>query len=150
MLYKNEKRVGKLEMEMKQYFEQIHKPISLYKQRPIFNMKDVTSGILCDVCGMKIDLGKGNGMYTKCSCCEIRKSKEEWIRFALQEYQILVNRSINYTESVRWIRRAHRNLVKKFWKSTLTVQMECIYLKIDVVCHKLSTSRDKTSRSVTS
>lgn len=110
---KNEKSVGKLEMEMKQYFEQIQKPISLYKQRPIFNMKDVTPGILCDVCGMKIGLGKGNGMYTKCSCCETRKSKEEWIRFALQEYQILVNRPINYTESVRWIGRAHRNLVKK-------------------------------------
>jgi len=110
---KNEKSVGKLEMEMKQYFEQIHKPISLYKQRPIFNMKDVTPGILCDVCGMKIDLGKGNGRIVHCQCCTQSKYKEEWILFALEELQILLNRGISKIEATKWIGRSHRNIVKR-------------------------------------
>lgn len=109
----SEHPVGKIELDVLNYFETIQKPISLYERRPEFDMNNIQSGILCEVCGMSITLGDNKDKNVSCIICNQVKTKEEWVYTALMELELLLNRGITITEANKWIGRRHRNIVRR-------------------------------------
>lgn len=109
----SEHPAGKIELDTLNYFETIQKPISLYERRPEFDMNNMQSGILCEVCGMSITLGDNKDKNVSCIICNQVKTKEEWVYTALMELELLLNRSITITEANKWIGRRHRNIVRR-------------------------------------
>ena len=109
----SEHPVGKIELDVLNYFETIQKPISLYERRPEFDMNNIQSGILCEVCGMSITLGDNKDKNVSCIICNQVKTKEEWVYTALMELELLLNRGITITEANKWIGRRHRTNVRR-------------------------------------
>ncbi|MCG7419036.1 NERD domain-containing protein [Macrococcus epidermidis] len=111
---------GELESRMASYFNDIHRPISLYDRRPNFNFEKVKRGLQCTKCGLEINIICDKTKAIVCKGCLKRMKKMELIRDNLIELEVLLNRPITTKDAHRWVGRELRNttyrVLEKYFK----------------------------------